>query len=200
MYRFDYFILRNQTKTKKNFFSTFQPKPQKAKVKKKTVPKKSLAPTKKASTAGKDESSKVPHKKLKATPTKTKTKNVTEAKPNDDSDNSSNDSDSDRESHATDRKPALKKLKKSIARKPIIPKSNDVKEVVVRKRMASLNASAMMAATYEVERQLDKCKEKMYKVSADTEEHIAPPKKAKEIKNEVFEPKDVRIQNPLETF
>lgn len=137
---------------------------------------------------------------MKASPSKAKTKNVAKAKANiDDSDNSSNDSDSDRESYTTDRKPVLKKLKKSIARKAVVAasttvsKSSDVKEVVVRKRMASLNASAMMAATYEVERQLDKCEEKMYKVSADAEEHITPPKKAKEIKNEVFEAKDVRI-------
>ncbi|XP_055302088.1 uncharacterized protein LOC129568368 isoform X2 [Sitodiplosis mosellana] len=175
-------------------------KPQKAKVKKKPLPKKSVASTKKQpNTVGKDESSKVAHKKLKATPNKAKKKNVTKAKPNsDDSDNSSNDSDSDRESHTTDRKPVLKKFKKSIARKAAtastttVSKSSDVKEVVVRKRMASLNASAMMAATYEVERQLDKCEEKMYKVSADADERITPPKKAKEIKNEVFELKDTK--------
>lgn len=138
------------------------------------------------------------HKKLKATPNKAKTKNIAKAKPKPkvDTDNSSNDSDSDRESRTIDRKPVLKKLKKSIARKAAVTKSADVKEVVVRKRMASLNASAMMAATYEVERQLDKCEEKMYKVSADAEEHITPPKKVKEIKNEVFESKDVCIQFP----
>lgn len=130
------------------------------------------------------------NKKLKATPNKTKTKNITKAKPKDNTDNSSSDSDdSDLESPTTDRKAVQKKLKKPIARKAT--KSIDVKEVVVRKRMASLNASAMMAATYEVERQLDKCEEKMYKVSADADEHITPPKKVKEIKNEVFETKDV---------
>lgn len=74
-------------------------------------------------------------------------------------------------------------------------KPTDVKDVVVRKRMASLNASAMMAATYEVERQLDKCEAKMYKCSPVPEEPTPTlPKKTKdikEIKDEVLEPKDV---------
>lgn len=168
-------------------------------MKKKTLPKKTQASPKKANTAGKDESTKqAAAKKVKPAPNKVKAKKSAKPKPKPkpcDSDNSSNDSDSDRES-SVDRKPVLKKLKKSIARKAAkvaISKTTDVKDVVVRKRMASLNASAMMAATYEVERQLDKCEEKMYKISADTEEHISPPKKPKDIKNEVFEPKDVRI-------
>lgn len=158
-----------------------------------------LAVSKKANT-GKDESSEVTHKKSKAVPCKAKAKKPTKPKPSADnrrssssssSSSSSDDSDSDRET-TRDRKPALKKLKKSIGQKAIAVKSNDVKEVIVRKRMASLNASAMMAASYEVERQFDKCEEKMYKMSSDAEEHISsPPKKAKEIKNEVLEAKEV---------
>lgn len=152
--------------------------------------------TKKANAVGKDESNKLINKKPKAALNKVKAKSAVKSKPIE-SDNSSDDSDSDRESLTTDRKPVLKKLKKSIVRKAVVVKSTDVKDVVVRKRMASLNASAMMAATYEVERQLDKCEEKMYKVSAadaDADDHhITPPKKAKDIKNEVFETKDVRI-------
>lgn len=170
----------------------WQQKPTKTKVKKKTLTKKSTPPSKKANAADKSESNKTIAKKLKATPNKIKAKSAVKTKPTNKSDSSSNDSDSDRESATIDRKPTLKKLKKSMARKAAAVKSIDVKEIVVRKRMASLNASAMMAATYEVERQLDKCEEKMYKVSADTDEHIAPPKKAKDIKNEVLEPKDVR--------
>lgn len=164
-------------------------------MKKKILPKKSVQKSKKANIAGKDESNKTITKKSKVVASKVKNKIAAKAKANvtnDDSSSSSNDSDSDRESMTTDRKPVLKKLKKSIVRKAAALKATDIKEVVVRKRMASLNASAMMAATYEVERQLDKCEEKMYKVSADTDEHIAPPKKAKDIKNEVFETKDVR--------
>lgn len=153
---------------------------------------------KKANAVGKDESNKLMNKKPKAALNKVKAKSAVKSKPIE-SDNSSDDSDSDRESLTTDRKPVLKKLKKSIVRKAAaaVVKSTDVKDVVVRKRMASLNASAMMAATYEVERQLDKCEEKMYKVSAaDADDHhITPPKKAKDIKNEVFETKDVRISS-----
>lgn len=164
-------------------------------MKKKISPKKSISPAKKANTS-KDESNKPMAKKLKkAAPKKIKAKSAVKTKRNNasDSNSSSDDSDSERESVTIDRKPAIKKLKKSIARKAAAFKSTDVKEVVVRKRMASLNASAMMAATYEVERQLDKCEEKMYKVSAaDSDEHITPPKKAKDIKNEVIETQDVR--------
>lgn len=133
-------------------------------------------------------------KKLKPVSIKVKTKKATKSKANDkNSSSSSDDSDSERETKQIDRKPALKKLQKSIGRKVAVVKSADVKEVVVRKRMASLNASAMMAATYEVERQLDKCEEKMYKIHPDADEQISAPKKAKEIKNEVFEPKEVCI-------
>lgn len=182
-----------------HFFKlNFQQKPLKAKVKKKTLPKKSATLTKKATTVGKDESNKLINKKPKVASNKVKAKSATKSKPIE-SDSSGSESDSERESlKNVDRKPALKKLKKSIAQKAAISKATDVKEVVVRKRMASLNASAMMAATYEVERQLDKCEEKMYKVSAAaTDADITPPKKAKEIKNEVFETKDVCISFPL---
>lgn len=166
----------------------------KAKVKKKTLPKKSTSLAKKANAVGKDETNKVANKKPKATSTKVKTKTISKVKKAESNDGS--DSDSDAPSLTIDRKPVLKKLKKSIARKAAVSKVTDVKEGVVRKRMASLNASAMMAATYEVERQLDKCEEKMYKVSAaadSDDQHITPPKKVKDIKNEVLEPKDVCI-------
>lgn len=159
-------------------------------MKKKTLPKKLVTPSKKANAIGKDESKKVAQKKLKASPNKVKAKTAAQSKSND-RDNSNNDSNSECESMKTDRKPSLKKLKKALARKTVAIKSNDVKEVVVRKRMASLNASAVMTATYEAERQLDKREQKLYKIEAD--ESVAP-KKAKEIKNELPEPKDVRIQ------
>ncbi|XP_031626867.1 uncharacterized protein LOC116343110 isoform X2 [Contarinia nasturtii] len=168
-------------------------KPMKTKIRKKILSKKPIASTKKA--AGKDESNKVANKKLKTTPSKVKAKSSpfkTKSSVGDTDTSSDSDTD-DHDSKTIDRKPKLKKLKKAIA-KAAVAKSTDIKEVVVRKRMASLNASAMMAASYEVERQFDKCEEKMYKVSAaDAEEHITPPpKKAKDIKNEVFEPKDTK--------
>lgn len=81
----------------------------------------------------------------------------------------------------------------NLSKKPKTPvKSNDCKELVVRKRMASLNASAMLAAAYEVERHLDRVE------SMATSEDEAPksvlPKKIKDIKDikgEVLESKDV---------
>lgn len=118
----------------------------------------------------------------------------------------SNESDSENDESATksstvsvvERKPVAKKFKKQMIEKIANAKPIDVKDVVVRKRMASLNASAMMAATYEVERQLDKCEAKMYKYSPGSEEPTAAlPKKVKEIKDEVPEPKDVSIRQTL---
>lgn len=66
--------------------------------------------------------------------------------------------------------------------------------MVVRKRMASLNASAMLAATYEVERHLDRCDSMYYGSSAESDT-LVTPKKIKEIiiKREVEEPKEVGV-------
>lgn len=71
-------------------------------------------------------------------------------------------------------------------------KAIDCKEVVVRKRMASLNASAMLAAAYEVERHFDRV-ESMATSENDVPKTV-PPKKIKDIKDikdEVLESKDV---------
>lgn len=112
---------------------------------------------------------------------------------------SESDSDNKDREPSPERKPVAKKFKKQMIEK--IAKTTDVKEVVVRKRMASLNASAMMAASYEVERQLDRCEAKMYKCSPETEEHVVTiPKKPKDIKDEVLETKDVRIFNLMQSF
>lgn len=119
---------------------------------------------------------------------------------------SSNESDSENDESVpksstvsvTERKPVAKKFKKQMIEKIANTNTTDAKEVVVRKRMASLNASAMMAATYEVERQLDKSEAKLYKYSPRPEEPTAKlPKKAKDIKDEVVEPKDVSIRQTL---
>ena len=62
----------------------------------------------------------------------------------------------------------------------------------VRKRMASLNASAVMAATYDVERHLDKHLEQMdtYARASEAEKEVTP-KRIKDIKDEVVDSKDV---------
>lgn len=55
--------------------------------------------------------------------------------------------------------------------------------------MASLNASAMLAAAYEVERHIDRCEAKYNSATNDSD---APsPKRVKDIKNEDREEKDV---------
>lgn len=73
-------------------------------------------------------------------------------------------------------------------------RKSDFKDLVVRKRMASLNASAMLAATYEVERHLDRCDSMYYGSSAESDTHTVTPKKIKDIKREVEEPKDVSLE------
>lgn len=166
----------------------------KPKVKKKILPKKFQTPAKKP-TVEKNDLAKSPVKKSK--PLASKVKKLSKKTV------SSNESDSDNDESvaksstapAVERKPVAKKFKKQMIEKIANTEPNDVKDVVVRKRMASLNASAMMAATYEVERQLDKCEAKMYKCSPEPVEHTATlPKKAKEIKDEVLEPKEVSIK------
>lgn len=69
---------------------------------------------------------------------------------------------------------------------------SDFKDLVVRKRMASLNASAMLAATYEVERHLDRVDSMYYGSSAESDT-LVTPKKIKEIKREIEEPKEVIV-------
>lgn len=56
--------------------------------------------------------------------------------------------------------------------------------------MASLNASAMLTATYEVERHLDRCDSMYYGSSAESDT-LVTPKKIKDIKREIEEPKEV---------
>lgn len=76
-------------------------------------------------------------------------------------------------------------------RRPIDTKT-EFKDLVVHKRMASLNASAMLAATYEVERHLDQC-DSLYNGSSAEDHSETPisPKKIKEIKNEIDDSKEV---------
>lgn len=60
--------------------------------------------------------------------------------------------------------------------------------------MASLNASAMLAATYEVERHLDRCDSMYYGSSAESDT-VVTPKKIKDIKREIEEPKEVIVNH-----
>lgn len=166
----------------------------KQKLKKKPLPKKLQSPPKKPLPTSKEDSMKSPVKKSKPMPSKMKKAKVIKKSPSSNESSSDNDK-SDHEStmppSPVESKPVAKKFKKQMIEKIANTKTTEVKEVVVRKRMASLNASAMMAATYEVERHLDKCEAKMYKQSAETTEMITVPKKSKEIKDEVVESKDV---------
>lgn len=69
----------------------------------------------------------------------------------------------------------------------------ETKDVVVPKRMASLNASAMLAAAYEAERHIDRVESK-YTTNATVTDSDAPstPKRLKDIKNEERDDKEVR--------
>lgn len=90
--------------------------------------------------------------------------------------------------------------KKSAAKTPIKPKAvrsakpatatshqTEVKDIVVHKRMASLNASAMLAAAYEVERHMDRVEAKYDAATSDGD----APSPIKDIKNEDKDEKDV---------
>lgn len=178
-----------------------QQKVTKPKVKKKTLLKR-VPSTKKL--AAKDDSNKsAPVKKAKLSTTKSKTVKAAEKSSSNESDDDSEHEDDADDNKKTSTKSSTeqktvptKKFKKPSIRKTSVAKvTADVKDVVVRKRMASLNASAMMAATYEVERQLDKS-EALYKHHrSDSDEQVAvAPKKPKDIKDEILEQKDVRIK------
>lgn len=129
------------------------------------------------------------------------------------SDNSDEDSsDAEPPDRGDSGKMSMKKMKKStMARKTSTvtsanaspSTSSDFKEILVRsQRMASLNASAMMAATYEVERHLDHV-DSMYdsiakssSSAAESETQTLTPKKMKDIKDikdEVLDAKEVRL-------
>lgn len=100
----------------------------------------------------------------------------------------SSDDDSDASSSS-----AVQKRGKGAKKKPLPFLAADL---VVRKRMASLNASAMLAASYEVERHFDQCDSMYNSSSAAAESDSDPstsPKKIKTIKNEVDESKEVNF-------
>lgn len=70
----------------------------------------------------------------------------------------------------------------------------DAKDVVVRKRMASLNASAMLAAAYEAERHIDRVESKYTATTTSataTSDVPSTPKRIKDIKNEARDEKEV---------
>lgn len=131
-------------------------------------------------------------------PKKSKDKKSPASSSSHESDESS-DGDKHDETIASSSKHISKKIKKPIARRatPTSTAPTEVKEFVVRKRMASLNASAMLAATYEVERHLDRV-DSLYdsRNSGDREHDTAPtvPKKLKDIKDEVLDSKEVNIR------
>lgn len=149
-------------------------------MKKKTVLKKTQATPKKSTPLKKPKSAMI------------KQKLAAKSSSLSDSDDNSDNKDNDSPSNSSKNKTAFKKYKRpSVVRKAPI-KTSDFKELVVRKRMASLNASAMMAATYEVERHLDHC-ESIYNNSSGGESEVPNlPKKAKAIKDEILDTKDVR--------
>lgn len=91
------------------------------------------------------------------------------------------------------------KAKAQTKKKRTVESKTEFKDLVVRKRMASLNATAMLAASYEVERHLDM--DSLYNGSSansgsdeeEEEEDVKPeitPKKVKAVKAEI--PDDVK--------
>lgn len=141
-------------------------------MKKKRAPAKTKPPTTKT-------------EKPKAKYTKTKSTKKTILIKSSSSSTSSSDY-SDKNDSGTEAKPKPK-IKRKTTEKA------EFKEIVVQKRMASLNASAMLAATYEVERHFDRC-DSMYNdhLSDSPVEMPQSPVKIEKIKAEIEEPKEVR--------
>lgn len=109
-------------------------------------------------------------------------KNVSSSK----SSSNSDDDDDDDQDNGSPTSSKIKFVKKQKNR--TVESKTEFKDLVVRKRMASLNASAMLAASYEVERHLDRC-DSMYNSSSPESQSEAPssPKKIKEIKHEIVD-------------
>lgn len=89
--------------------------------------------------------------------------------------------------------PKAKAIKPAKSATSTSTSKTEIKDVVVRKRMASLNASAMLAAAYEVERHIDRAEAKYNAASSatDSDASAPTPKRLKDIKNEVRDEKDV---------
>lgn len=176
-------------------------KMEKPKSKKKPITKRSQPVPKKSSTAvsGKDASYKASSaaKKSKSNALKAKSPISSPAESEDDDDDSGEETaktttKSKPRSGKTDSNQSTAMSTVSSKKQKTPAKSNDCKDVVVRKRMASLNASAMLAAAYEVERHLDRV-ESMASSENDAPKSVQPKKikDIKDIKDEVLESKDV---------
>lgn len=156
-------------------------------IKKKPLPKRAATQqTEKAKNVSCTNANKSKPKKTKQSCAKSTVKRITIAASSKVTSSSNTDDDSDASVQSKKRsKFAIADKNKS----PFLPGS----DLVVRKRMASLNASAMLAASYEVERHFDQC-DSMYNSSSAAESESEPPsspKKLKNIKNETDETKEV---------
>lgn len=166
-----------------------QRKPDTKKIKKKPLPKRAPAKPKvpPPPKAEKVKTSEKPKSKPSAS------KSVTIKRNNSSSKSSSNtDEDDDDNDDVASQKSSNSKCTKK--RKHRTPESKtEFTELVVKKRMASLNATAMLAASYEVERHLDRCDSMYNSSSAESHSETPPsPKKIKDIKHEIIdEPKEV---------
>lgn len=78
-----------------------------------------------------------------------------------------NDGDNSRSDNAKSAKTKSLTEAKQNKRKIVKEKSVNPKDETVTKRMASLNASAVMSATYENEQHLDRCEQRMYRAEAE---------------------------------
>lgn len=149
---------------------------------------KRVTPTKKSAASNAKEQSKVAVKKAKNPSAKLKQVKRT---PNKHSSQSDSDDNNDEEVDSSESTVIQKKRKKPPTPTKTKANSIDTKDVV-HKRMASLNASAMLAATYEVERHFDRCDSTYNGSSGAESEAPSSPKKIKEIKDEILDTKDVR--------
>lgn len=178
-----------------------QHKPDKSKAKKKPQPRKPAAKhnakTASAATAAAVANKADPKTKAKSAPKPKSNKRTVSSARSSSSSDSSTDDDDDDDAAADDNKNAKSKgntvvgTSDSAADKPKSktaankrqkrsPESQtEFKELVVRKRMASLNATAMLAASYEVERHLDM--DSLYNGSTTEDSDVDDPPSPKKL-------------------
>jgi hypothetical protein len=151
-------------------------------MKNKLLKEKLSKPNKKKATKKQISKSKAAHALAKAKMKKAKIKKLKKIVKRSESDKSKDEKTSSDSDDSTTAKKTISKKRKHNS--PDIP--SDFKDVGVRKRMASLNASAMLAASYAVDKNYRRNSDSSY--DSDSSVDIPPaPKKPPEVKHEVEE-------------
>lgn len=129
-------------------------------------------------------------------------KPIKKQKPSSASENNASDASDDSDKKQKSAEPTIASIKKrkrnnsdTKNKKKSKDKDNDIKDVVLKKRMASLNASAILTATYEVERHLDRDLSQSSEDDINSEEEEGGVESIDEIPSSPVKIKDVKNEN-----